>query len=205
MTLPNQLTLLRVLLTPVVVLLLFKDSSLAQISALIVFIIAALTDWYDGHVARKYGYISTWGKFFDPLADKILVTTVLVCFSIFGYFPIWLIVIIVIRDAVITTLRSYAIFKGQSIVTSHLAKAKTFTQMGVLFLIFFFHLSVQLTDKGNFSEFQNFIISFPIIPLLMCLVALLTLISGLSYIIVNRKTIKEMGRNVFRIFTSFKS
>ncbi|MBI4535095.1 MAG: CDP-alcohol phosphatidyltransferase family protein, partial [Ignavibacteriae bacterium] len=84
LNLPNQLTLLRVVLTPVFVVMLLSTSSLQKQISLVVFIIAALTDWYDGWVARKLGYISRWGKFLDPLADKILSSSALLAYVYLG-------------------------------------------------------------------------------------------------------------------------
>ena len=91
MSLPNQLTILRILLTPVFVFLLFFDSMATRIGSMVIFTIAALTDWYDGYAARKTGGITMWGQFLDPLADKILVSSGFICFSILGYIPVWMV------------------------------------------------------------------------------------------------------------------
>ena len=148
MNLPNQLSLLRILLTPFFILLLFIDTSLSRLGAFIVFTLASLTDWYDGYTARKFGYISTWGKFLDPLADKVLVSSGLICFSILKYIPVWMVIVIVVRDFLVTGLRSYAIFKKKPIETNKFAKAKTFTQFLTLYFIFLFHLFV----RGGFQD-----------------------------------------------------
>ena len=125
MNLPNQLTILRIILTPVFVFLLFIEGSVFKYCSLIVFVLASLTDWYDGYAARKFGEITMWGQFLDPLADKILVSSGFICFSILGYTPAWMVLIIVGRDFLITGLRSYAILKGQPIHTNFFAKCKT--------------------------------------------------------------------------------
>ena len=143
MTLPNQLTLLRILLTPVFVSLLLSSEPSMKLAAMVVFLIATLTDWYDGYFARKYGYITKWGKFLDPLADKILVSAAFFCLVHLDVVRLWMVIIIVIRDFLITGLRSYAMFCGTPVVTSQLAKIKTFLQMAVVYLILFYYVISQ--------------------------------------------------------------
>ena len=200
MNLPNQLTLLRILLTPVVAWLLFNDSTVVKMLSFILFILASLTDWYDGYTARKYGYVSLWGKFLDPLADKILVSTVLVCFSILDYIPAWMVIIIITRDVIITTLRSYAIFKGNPVVTTMLAKTKTFGQMTVIYLIYIFYLLNITFTSGRFSESLTQIRSMNIILILMYIITSLTIFSGISYIISNRFQIRQIAVDLYRLF-----
>src|ERR1041385_3561530 len=91
MSLPNSLTLLRIILTPLFLALFLSDSSFSKQLSLVVFIVAALTDWYDGWVARKYGYITRWGKFLDPLADKILSSATLFSFVFLGLVDAWMV------------------------------------------------------------------------------------------------------------------
>ena len=95
LTLPNQLTLLRVLLTPVFVALLLSTTPLYLQLSLVVFVIAALTDWYDGWAARRLGYVSRWGKFMDPLADKILSAAALLAFAWIGLINSWMVWLII--------------------------------------------------------------------------------------------------------------
>ena len=112
MSIPNSLTIFRILLTPVFVILLFSDSSFWKQISLVVYIVAALTDWYDGWVARKYGYVTRWGKFLDPLADKILSSAALFSFVALSLVDAWMVWIIVLRDFLITGLRSGTWKKG---------------------------------------------------------------------------------------------
>jgi len=200
MNLPNQLTLLRILLTPVFVLLLFLDSNISRIASFLVFTLASLTDWYDGYTARKFGYVSTWGKFLDPLADKILVSSGFICFSVLGYIPVWMVLIIVIRDFLITTLRSYAIIKGKSIVTTLFAKVKTFSQCGVLYFIFIYHIFISGGYERGVEGLFDQSIEMDIIFTLMCIITFLTVISGIVYIIGNRSHLRQMGSDIYRIF-----
>ena len=133
MVLPNQLTILRIILTPVFLFFFLSDNPIFKIISLGIFIVAALTDWYDGWLARKFNYITNWGKFWDPLADKILTSGAFIGFVILKIIPLWMVVIIIARDFIITSLRSYADYKDISFHTSYYAKWKTFFQM--IFLI----------------------------------------------------------------------
>ncbi len=200
MTLPNQLTLLRILLTPVFVFLLFFDSGTARIGAFFVFVIASLTDWYDGYTARKSGAVSMWGKFLDPLADKILVSSALICFSVLGYIPGWMVLIIVTRDLLITILRSYAILKNRPIVTNFFAKAKTFSQFVLIYLIFLLHLLRFSPFEPRWRSLIHWIEMTRLFYATMCVITLFTVVSGLIYIVVNRSHIREMGSDIIRIF-----
>ena len=137
MILPNQLTVLRIILTPIfLVLFLADDPTLKQIS-LLVYFIAAITDWYDGWLARKFNYITAWGKFLDPLADKILTSTAFFAFVFLDVLDLWMVLIIVFRDFLITGLRALAEYKKQYFSTSNLAKWKTLAQM-----IFIYYLLI---------------------------------------------------------------
>ena len=135
MVLPNQLTILRIILTPVFLFLFLSEDPLLKQISILVFIIAALTDWYDGWLARKFNYITSWGKFWDPLADKILTAGAFFGFVFLGVIPLWMVIIIILRDFIITGLRAYADYKGQSFPTSYYAKWKTFIQMAFLYYL----------------------------------------------------------------------
>ena len=111
-TFPNFLTGLRIVLTPVFLALIFSDSGFNKILALLVFTVASLTDFFDGWFARRDKTVSSLGRFMDPLADKLLVSSALISFVILGMVEAWLVGAMLIRDAVITSLRVYAIRKG---------------------------------------------------------------------------------------------
>ena len=106
MTLPNQLTILRIILTPVFLFFFLSPDPLSKQISLGIYIIAALTDWYDGWLARKFNYITTWGKFWDPLADKILTSAAFIGFAILGIVPLWMVIIIMLRDFIVTGFRA---------------------------------------------------------------------------------------------------
>jgi CDP-diacylglycerol--glycerol-3-phosphate 3-phosphatidyltransferase len=129
MNFPNILTLSRIFLSPVFMVLLIIENFYARLAATIVFIIAALTDVADGYYARRLGRSSGFGRFMDPLADKILVSTAFLSFVSLGYARGWMVVIIIVREFLITGLRSMAAYRGMVISPSILAKWKTVTQM----------------------------------------------------------------------------
>lgn len=200
MNLPTQLTLLRILLTPVFVLLLFLGGAVTRLLSFAVFTIASITDWYDGYAARKYGDVSMWGKFLDPLADKILFSSGFISFSVLGYIPAWMVLVIVVRDFIITGFRSYALLKGKPLVTNMLAKTKTFGQFGVVYIIFIFHLFVGGKEKESLAGIFQMIYDIELIIILMYLITFLTVISGIVYIIENRSHLRTMANDIYRIF-----
>lgn len=190
---PNQLTLLRVLLTPVFVVLLFSDSPSYRELGFGVYIIAAITDWYDGYVARRWGYITRWGKFFDPLADKVLTSAAFISFAVLGYAEWWMVWIIVVRDLVITTLRSYAEVKNKPIDTSMFAKTKTLLQLVVIYLLLIIY--IVRSDASLYARFGTWIdmAGDPLIVYCsMLVVSLLTAWTGIMYLVNNRTILREL-------------
>jgi CDP-diacylglycerol--glycerol-3-phosphate 3-phosphatidyltransferase len=190
LSLPNQLTLLRVILTPVFVALLLSDSSVHKQLSLVVFVIAALTDWYDGWIARKLGYISRWGKFLDPLADKILSSAALIAFASLGLVDGWMVWIIVVRDFLITGLRIYAEYRGQPVVTTKGAQAKTFGEFVVIYYILILYVarSVPVVYE-RFGPTIDDLMHPQVLFGMMLLVTLSTVGTGVAYLFANRKKI----------------
>ena len=129
MNLPNKLSVLRILLVPVIIYLLLFNSLTASIAALAVFVLAALTDKYDGYYARKYDLITTLGKILDPLADKILIIGVFTAFVEIGVLSTWPLLIIVARELAVTGLRVVAADQGSVIPANIWGKTKTTIQM----------------------------------------------------------------------------
>lgn len=154
--------------------------------SLLVFLIAVLTDWYDGWHARKFGSISNMGIFLDPLADKILTSMAFIAFYIMDIIPLWMVILIVIRDIVITILRSYQEFKGKTMKTSFIAKTKTFVQMTYIFILVFLICSLSYDiDEELKSAIVNFLTS-GINYFIMLLVTILTVYTGISYFFENK-------------------
>ncbi len=186
MNLPNQLTVLRIILTPVFLYTLFTDQFGIKLLSLLIFIIASLTDLYDGYIAKKYGYITKWGKFLDPLADKVLVSSALIAFYILGYIQLWVVIVIVVRDFLVTGMRSYALLKNTSVTTQELARTKTAIQMTSIFVVYvFLLLDYYVRSKQLSFEFLSIIKRIGFIDKMMFAVALLTLISGVQYVVAN--------------------
>jgi len=129
MNLPNKLSVLRILLVPVIIYLLLFNSLTASIAALAVFVLAALTDKYDGYYARKYDLVTTLGKILDPLADKLLIIGVFTAFVEVGVLSTWPLLIIVARELAVTGLRVVAADQGSVIPANIWGKTKTTIQM----------------------------------------------------------------------------
>ena len=193
MLLPNQLTVLRIILTPIFIVLFLSDDPLLIQISLGVFLAAALTDWYDGWLARKFNYITEWGKFMDPLADKILTSTAFFGFVSLGILEFWMVLVIVIRDFLITLLRAYADYRKISFTTSNLAKWKTFSQMFFLYylLILYTLRTVPSLNQSYASLFAS-LLNQGLIFWIMLAVTLFTFITGITYLFSNRFLIKAL-------------
>jgi len=201
MNLANFLTVLRVLLTPVFLYFLFLDGFTFKLISLGIFIVASLTDHYDGILARKHGNTSKWGAFLDPLADKLLVSSALFAFYYLGYIKLWVVLIIVVRDFLITFLRLYAIHKKKPVVTRFLAKVKTTVQIVAVFVVFVFFLLDQLTTvNGTILSIIDFLKGIYFIDTLMFVVAFLTAYTGIQYFIENRDHLYSIFESCCRVF-----
>lgn len=144
MTTASKITLIRVILIPVFMLLLYLSRGVGWIKwlALAVFMLASLTDYVDGNIARKYNQISDFGKFLDPLADKLLVISAMTIFCEWGLFPAWALMIVLAREFAVTGLRLIAVGGGRVIAAGWSGKVKTFcTMAGLCFMIVFPNLS----------------------------------------------------------------
>ncbi len=196
MVLPNQLTILRIILTPVFLFFFLSEIPLFKLISLGIFIVAALTDWYDGWLARKFNYITNWGKFWDPLADKILTSAAFIGFVILRIIPLWMVIIIILRDLIITTLRAYADYKDFSFPTSFYAKWKTFIQM-----TFLYYLLIAYVGKTSAYQYIGgkdifvFLMNENFVYISMLIITAITFHSGVTYIYKNRKLIKELFGN----------
>lgn len=138
MNLPNKLTLLRVIMIPFfIVMLLMNDgeTTMFRYIAAGIFIVASLTDWLDGAIARKYNLVTNFGKFMDPLADKLLVCSALICLVALEQFPVWMVIVIVSREFIISGFRLVAAEQGLVIAASYWGKFKTVTQMIAIILM----------------------------------------------------------------------
>ena len=171
MNLPNQLTMLRILMIPVFVILLMNEMPYA---AGVLFIAASLTDALDGHIARSRGLITNFGKIMDPLADKLLVASALICLVDLGQVPGWMVIVILGREFLITGLRSVAAGEGIIIAAGTSGKVKTVLQM--------IAISVILLQNWPFSLFTE----VPVGTILLWLAVLVTIYSGIEYVVKSR-------------------
>jgi len=187
---PNVLTIFRILLTPLFIICLFYENEYARIWALFIFIVASITDAIDGYYARKFNQVTRHGKFLDPLADKILVSSAFISFAIMKLVPFWMVGLIIFRDLFVTGLRMAMESKGLTMITSKIAKAKTTTQISVIIFILLF-LSIQIFSYSWLREVINFILVNRIIYYFALLATGFTIWTGISYLYKNRLIIKN--------------
>ncbi len=186
MNLPNKLTLFRVILIPFFVILLLVDfglGSVAPILALVIFIVASLTDLLDGKIARKYNLVTNFGKFMDPLADKLLVCSALICLIPLGKVPAWIVIVIIAREFVISGFRLIAAEQQIVIAASMWGKFKTTFQMVAIILLI---LDCAVTLPGMQIQPVHLLGE---IALYLALV--LTIVSLIDYLIKNKAVMKE--------------
>jgi CDP-diacylglycerol--glycerol-3-phosphate 3-phosphatidyltransferase len=129
LNLPNLLTFFRIALIPLLVILLLSPSKTAGFFATVLFALASITDWLDGYIARRMGIVTIFGKFLDPIADKLIVAAALIMILPYGRAPAWMVLIIMSREIIITGLRSIASTEGIVISASNLGKFKTIFQI----------------------------------------------------------------------------
>ena len=129
MNLPNKLTLFRIFLIPVFILVMLFNIPSKYLIACVIFIVASITDAMDGHIARKHNLITDFGKFMDPLADKLLVCSALICLIELNALPAWMVIIIISREFIISGFRLIASDNGVVIAASNWGKFKTTFQM----------------------------------------------------------------------------
>ncbi|NTW63789.1 MAG: CDP-diacylglycerol--glycerol-3-phosphate 3-phosphatidyltransferase [Chlorobiaceae bacterium] len=186
MTIPNQLTMLRIVLVPVFVVLLLQEDPYLTLLGVFVFVVASLTDAYDGYHARKYGETTRLGAFLDPLADKLLITAAFLLYVRMGYLVLWMVILVAVRDVVITVLRIYAEMKDRPVVTSREAKYKTLMQNVFAYIIMALLLLREPVFFGHriASAVSNFLVS-DYLDYMMLVVTIFTVYTGISYLISN--------------------
>lgn len=184
MNLPNRLTIIRALLVPVFLLFLLVPAiPMHYLWAAVIFSIASITDWLDGHLARKNDNVTNFGKFLDPLADKVLVTGAIIAFvalDLAGPVPV---ILIVARDFLVSGIRLSAMSSGGKVIAANWwGKVKTALQMSVITAVMLFcHMF-----ENNAAAFQAVA---RISRAAMWVIALFTVVSGLVYLVQNRNLI----------------
>lgn len=177
MNLPNKLTTLRIVLVPVFIIVYMTMGE--GIAATAIFVIASVTDFFDGHLARKHNLVTNYGKIMDPLADKLLVTSALVCMVETNVVPAWMVIVILAREFAITGLRAVAASEGIVIAAAWSGKIKTVTQMiAIIFL---------LLGNWPFS-----LVNIPFAEFMLWVAVIMTIYSGVEYIYKSRKLFSDM-------------
>ena len=179
MNLPNKLTIARVIMIPFFVLFLLSGLAgpASKWIALAIFIIASLTDLLDGHIARKHNLVTNFGKFMDPLADKLLVCAAMICLVEMGKLPAWIVIVIISREFIISGFRLVASDSGIVIAASYWGKFKTVFQMAMIIVL--------IADFGGVFDIVG--------EVLIWIAVALTLISLFDYIWKNREVLTHGG------------
>lgn len=173
-------------MAPVFLLLFIQDDLLLRGISLVVFTVAAVTDYFDGYYARKYEIETDFGIFLDPLADKFLTFAGFVCLPFLdpSQFPWWAVVVIVLRDIIITSLRIFAKRKGIILQTRYTAKVKTAIQMGFLYVALL--LGFLILIGGKVGEIVQAVYDLNIFFWALMAVVTITVYSGVEYLVVNK-------------------
>ena len=184
MNLPNKLTMLRILMIPLFVVLALIERQWAQYLALLIYILACFTDMLDGRIARSRNLVTDFGKFADPIADKLLVMAALVVLVDSGRMPAWVCIVMLAREFIISGFRLVAVGGGKVIAAGMLGKLKTVFQMSATIALM---LLVPVEGGGLLGGF-----GIGLANMLMYIAAVLTIISGAEYIIKNFDCISNM-------------
>ncbi len=188
MNLANKLTILRILLVPIMVIIPFFNIEgdlwgipITYIIIDVIFIIAALTDKLDGHIARTRNQITTFGKFLDPIADKIVVVTAMIMLVEFGHLPAWIPIIVILREFIVSGYRLVAVQKDGNVIAANIwGKLKTVTQMVAITLAFLDPNPFGTIFNGDLEGYQ-FVINL-LVTLMMSVSVVATIFSGWEYI-----------------------
>lgn len=182
MNLPNKLTVARIILTPFYLAAMMINFEYHYIVATVIFIVASITDFLDGKIARKNNLITTFGKLCDPVADKMLTTAALLAFMQLGLCSVWIVMIILTREFLVTSFRLVATAQGIVIPAGIWGKLKTASQMIFSIIIM---LGIQFIDVFNW-DFDKFAL---VSNVLLWITAVLTVVSGIKYLVDGKKVI----------------
>jgi CDP-diacylglycerol--glycerol-3-phosphate 3-phosphatidyltransferase len=191
MNLPNKLTILRMIMVPffVAFLLLSDTYEYFKWIALVIFAVASLTDMLDGKIARKYNLVTNFGKFMDPLADKLLVCSALIGLTSLGMIPAWVTIIIIAREFIISGFRLIAAEKGVVIAAGYWGKLKTVCQMIMICVMLVVVNPQAFITEGVVN--QAFDVITTIADILLWISVVLTIVSLVDYLIKNKDVMKE--------------
>ena len=180
MNTPNKLTVARMILVPFLVLFMLTDlgGEANRYIALAIFVVASVTDWFDGKLARKYNLVTNFGKFMDPLADKLLVCSAMICFIELEKLPAWFVIIIIGREFIISGFRLIAADNGVVIAASYWGKFKTASQMVTVILLVLNIQNTVFTVLGTVFIYISLV---------------LTVVSLIDYIVKNKEVLKDQN------------
>lgn len=186
MNLPNKLTILRTVLIPFFLVAMLWDAvPYGNWVALVIFAIASITDMLDGKIARKYNLVTNFGKFMDPLADKLLVSSAMIAFVELGRIPCWIVIVIIAREFIISGFRLVAADNGIVIAAGIWGKVKTAEQMVMLCILLADFSSVFPSAAGMIYIIENVLIYAALI---------LTIVSLIDYLIHNKNVLAENNK-----------
>jgi CDP-diacylglycerol--glycerol-3-phosphate 3-phosphatidyltransferase len=180
--LPNKLTISRLVSLPLLIACFYIDSPLGRWGLLVLFVLASITDYLDGRIARSRNLVTSLGKFLDPIADKALVNSVLVCFVEIGYASAAAVIIILIREFVVSGVRMEAASRGKVVAANIFGKAKTLFQMVSMTVVLF--LRAECGDPSWLITTSN---------ILCWISAAITALSGIVYVVDNKEILTEKG------------
>jgi len=202
MNLPNKITVLRILLVPIFMIVFYLPFNNMNLVACLIFIIAAITDSLDGHIARSRNLVTNFGKFLDPLADKLLVAAALIALVGKDMIPSWFVTVIIAREFMVTGIRLLANGEGRVIAASIWGKIKTVTQVIAisLLLIDTYQVSINKSDMFMIDKLYYSVMTFSDYPLVslisilstvMIIVSvIITILSGVDYLVKNKDVLK---------------
>lgn len=186
MNLPNKLSIARVAMVPLMVVLMIPNTQLCSLLAAVVFALAAITDFLDGHIARSQQLITDFGKFIDPVADKLLVLSALVMLADNGLMPAWVVVVVLARELAVDGLRLVVGAKGKVLAAGWLGKVKTASQMFTILWVLVLRAPV-FTAHG----FAGFTFTSVVATLGALWIVVITLWSGVDYFRQNGAALME--------------
>lgn len=188
MNLPNRLTIARIVLTFAFVFFAFQSGVTPRIIAVAVFLLASLTDFFDGYYAKKHNLISDFGKLMDPLADKFLILTAFFIFTVMHLVQGWMFALILAREVGVTLVRLRAMRRGKVLAAEGAGKIKTVLQILTILTILLFMIFTEMNLSGHWSALLGQFHQRVIVPLMFAVVAI-TLFSGGSFLWNNRRSI----------------
>lgn len=194
MNLPNKLTILRILLVPLVVAAMLIEFPFHFVVSSLLFLTASVTDFFDGMIARKNNLVTNFGKFADPIADKILVISALICLLSLGLCDPVIIIIVLFREFVVTSVRLSAAANGKVVAANIWGKFKTLSQLFAIAVVFSLQMVLEfITFFGSAKDAAALFDTFYIIgEIAMWISTVFTILSGLKYVLDNKDSITDI-------------